>query len=86
MDARDKFLIKTALGLLKEAGDTGLRKAAILQQIDLAAGGEPLTNDQLEEAFATLQGRGWITSYIEPVWHDRRWRLTVTGHTVLESL
>ena len=85
MDALDKHVIKTALETLRAAGGTGLKKAALLSQIDLAAGA-PTTNEQREQAFQMLKERGWITSYMEPIWHDQRWILTERGMDVREKL
>ena len=85
MDALDKHVIKTALETLRAAGGTGLKKAALLSQIDLAAGA-PTTNEQREQAFQMLKERGWITSYMEPIWHDQRWTITERGMTALEGM
>lgn len=85
MDSVDKFVIKTALRTLQAAGGTGLKKAALLSQIDLAAGA-PTTNEQREAAFQMLRDRGWISFYMEPIWHDQRWILTERGLTALEGM
>ena len=85
MDATDKHVIKTALETLRAAGGTGLKKSALLDQIDLAAGA-PTTNEQREAAFQMLKDRGWITWYMEPIWHDQRWILTERGLTALEGM
>ena len=85
MDALDKHVIKTALETLRAAGGTGLKKAALLSQIDLAAGA-PTTDEQREQAFQMMKERGWITFYMEPVWHDQRWVLTERGLTALEGM
>ena len=85
MDSVDKFVIKTALETLRAAGGTGLKKAALLNQIDLAAGA-PTTDEQREAAFSLMKGRGWISWYMEPVWHDQRWILTERGLTALEGM
>ena len=85
MDAVDKFVIKTALDTLRAAGGTGLKKAALLNQIDLAAGA-PTTDEQREAAFQMMKDRGWISYYLEPVWHDQRWILTERGLTALEGM
>ena len=85
MDALDKHVIKTALETLRAAGGTGLKKAALLSQIDLAAGA-PTTNEQRETAFTLMRDRGWITSYMEPIWHDQRWTITERGMTALEGM
>ena len=85
MDATDKHVIKTALKTLQAAGGTGVKKQALLDQIDLAAGA-PTTNEQREAAFTLMRDRGWITSYMEPIWHDQRWTLTERGLTALEGM
>lgn len=85
MDATDRHVVKTALATLRAAGGTGLRKSALLSQIDLAAGA-PTTDEQREEAFAMLRDRGWMDSHFDPVWHDRRWTLTERGLTALEGM
>ena len=85
MDSVDKFVIKTALDTLRAAGGTGLKKAALLNQIDLAAGA-PTTEEQREAAFRMMKDRGWISWYMEPVWHDQRWILTERGLTALEGM
>ena len=85
MDATDRFVIKTALRTLRAAGGTGLKKTTLLDQIDLAAGG-PTTDEQREAAFLLLKDRGWITFYLEPIWHDQRWTITERGLTALEGM
>ena len=85
MDALDKHVIKTALETLRAAGGTGLKKAALLSQIDLAAGA-PTTDEQREQAFQMMKERGWITFYMEPIWHDQRWTITERGMTALEGM
>ena len=85
MDALDRHVIKTALKTLQAAGGTGLKKAALLSQIDLAAGA-PTTDEQREAAFTLMRDRGWITSYMEPIWHDQRWTITERGMTALEGM
>lgn len=85
MDALDRHVIKTALKTLQAAAGTGLKKSALLDQIDLAAGA-PTTNEQREAAFQMLKERGWINFYMEPIWHDQRWVLTERGLTALEGM
>ena len=85
MDAIDKVVIKTALETLCAAGGAGVKKPALLQQIDLAAG-SPTTDEQREAAFSLLRDRGWITYHYEPVWHDQRWTITERGMTALEAM
>ena len=85
MDTLDKHVIKTALKMLQASGGTGVKKQALLEQIDLAAGA-PTTNEQREAAFSLMRDRGWITFYMEPIWHDQRWTLTERGLTALEGM
>lgn len=85
MDATDKLAVKTALAILRAAGGTGVRKPALLDQIGLAAGA-PTTEEQREAAFRTMMDRGWISWYMEPVWHDQRWILTERGMAALEAM
>lgn len=85
MDALDRHVIKTALKTLQAAGGTGVKKAALLSQIDLAAGA-PTTDEQREAACTLMRDRGWITFYMEPIWHDQRWTITERGMTALEGM
>lgn len=85
MDPVDKFVIKTALETLRAAGGTGLKKSALLNQIDLAAGA-PTTEEQRESAFSLLKDRGWIDFHYEPIWHEQRWSITERGMTALEGM
>lgn len=85
MDAIDRHVIKTALRTVHAAGGAGMKKAALLEQIDLAAGA-PTTDEQREAAFSLMKGRGWICWHMEPVWHDQRWTITERGLTALEAM
>jgi len=85
MEALDKFVIKTALETLRAAGGTGLKKAALLNQMDLAAG-VFTSEEQREAAFSLMKGRGWINSHFESVWHEERWTITERGMTALEGM
>ena len=85
MDATDRYVVKVALETLRAAGGTGVKKSALLSQMELAAG-TPVTTEQLEEAFAMLKERGWMAYHWEPVWHEQRWTLTERGLTALEGM
>jgi hypothetical protein len=85
MDATDKHVIKTALKTLNAAGGIGVSKAALLSQIELAAG-TPVTGEQLESAFQMLRDRGWMDCHFEPIWHTQRFTLTERGLTALEGM
>ncbi len=85
MDATDKHVIRIALETLRAAGGAGVRKKALLSQMQLAAG-TPVSEETLEDAFGVLRDRGWIESHLEPIWHEQRWTVTEHGLTVLEGL
>ena len=85
MDATDRYVVKVALQTLEAAGGTGVKKKALLQQMEMAAGA-PVTTEQLEAAFEELKRRGWMDFHWEPVWHDQRWTLTERGLTALEGM
>ena len=54
MDATDRHVVKTALATLRAAGGTGLRKSALLSQIDLAA---ELWSERGEDAAVAVASR-----------------------------
>lgn len=85
MEPLDRHVIKTALETLRAAGGAGVKKPALLSQIDLAAG-TPTTDEQREAAFSLLRDRGWMTFHMEPIWHDQRWTITERGLTALEGM
>lgn len=85
MDATDKYVVKVALETLRAAGGTGVKKSALLQQMQMAAG-TPVPKETLEEAFRMLRERGWTDYHLEPVWHEQRWTLTERGLTALEGM
>lgn len=85
MDAVDKYVVKVALETLRAAGGTGVKKSALLQQMQMAAG-TPVANETLEEAFSMLKERGWCDYHLEPIWHEQRWTLTERGLTALEGM
>ena len=85
MNAIDRHVIKTALQTLDAAGGAGVKKTALLSQIDLAAG-TPTTDEQRENAFSLLKSRGWIDFHLDPIWHEQRWTITERGKTALEAM
>ena len=85
MNENDIAVVKTTLKALQAAGDTGIKKADVLDILDRAHG-TPLADDEQETFFNLIVERGWVTSYIEPIWHNRRYRLTPRGLTALEGM
>ena len=85
MDAMDEIVVRAALETLRAAGDVGLKRADLLAQIDRAHC-TPLANDEQETFFNLLVERQWVTSYVEPIWHNRRYRITPRGMTALEGM
>ena len=81
----EQIIVKDALELLRAAGGTGALKSkvfAAVRNID----GSPLTPEQQDCVWTMLERRGWISSHIEPVWHNKRWTLTERGLTALEGM
>ena len=85
MDELDKYVLKVGLKTLAAAGGTGVKKAALLDQMELAAG-TPTSMEKREYAFKMMVERGWIEWHLEPVFHDKRWTLTERGLTALEGM
>ncbi len=85
MIEEEQLLVKGALELIGAAGGTGALKSklfAALRNLD----GTPLTPEQQDAVFCQLERRGWITSHLDPIWHNKRWTLTERGLTALEGM
>ena len=85
MTEQEQLLVKGALELIGAAGGTGALKSklfAALRNLD----GTPLTPEQQDAVFCQLERRGWITSHLDPIWHNKRWTLTERGLTALEGM
>ena len=85
MIEEEQLLVKGALELVGAAGGTGALKSKLfsaLRNLD----GTPLTPEQQDAVFCQLERRGWITSHLDPIWHNRRWTLTERGLTALEGM
>ena len=85
MIEEEQLLVKGALELVGAAGGTGALKSKLfsaLRNLD----GTPLTPEQQDAVFCQLERRGWITSHLDPIWHNQRWTLTERGLTALEGM
>ncbi|MBQ6246707.1 MAG: hypothetical protein IJK04_07560 [Kiritimatiellae bacterium] len=85
MIEEEQLLVKGALELIGAAGGTGALKSKLfsaLRNLD----GTPLTPEQQDAVFCQLERRGWITSHLDPIWHNKRWTLTERGLTALEGM
>ena len=85
MMEEEQLLVKGALELIGAAGGTGALKSKLfsaLRNLD----GTPLTPEQQDAVFCQLERRGWITSHLDPIWHNKRWTLTERGLTALEGM
>lgn len=80
-----QLLIRDALDLVRAAGGTGALKSKVFAALR-GLGGAPLTPEQQDEVWNLIERRGWMSSYIEPVWHNRRWTITERGLTALEGM
>lgn len=81
----DKLLVKDAMELLRAAGMTGALKGRLLDSLQ-NLDGSPLTPEQRESVWGYIEGRGWVASHMEPIWHNLRWTLTERGLTALEGM
>ena len=85
MIEEEQLLVKGALELIGAAGGTGALKSKLfsaLRNLD----GTQLTPEQQDTVFCQLERRGWITSHLDPIWHNKRWTLTERGLTALEGM
>ena len=85
MIEEEQLLVKGALELIGAAGGTGALKSKLFAALR-NLGGTPLTPEQQDTVFCQLERRGWITSHLDPIWHNKRWTLTERGLTALEGM
>lgn len=81
----EQMLTKDMLEFVRAAGGTGVLKTRLLEAVR-HADGSALTPEERDYLFGTLEKRGWVTSHMEPIWHNRRWTLTERGLTALEGM
>lgn len=81
----EQIIVKAVLELLRAAGGTGALKSKVFDAVR-NLDGTPLTPEQRDCVWNLIERRGWMSSYIEPVWHNRRWTITERGLTALEGM
>ena len=81
----EQIIVKDALELVAASGTTGVLKSKLLSSLR-TPDGQPLSPEQQGVVFGILTGRGWIVGHIEPVWHNTRWCITLTGQKALEAM
>ena len=65
----------------QHSADLEAREAALTQQQQALS-----AREKQDRALQLLRDRGWISYYLEPVWHDQRWTITERGMTALEGM
>ena len=78
-------IIKSALEYVKASAGTGVDRTKLLSALR-TLDGTPLSPDQKDFVFGVLTGRGWVSYYVDPLWHSRRWVITDKGMTALEAM
>ena len=81
----EQMIVKDALELVSASGTTGVLKSKLLSSLR-TVDGQRLSPEQEGAVFSTLVGRCWIVGHMEPVWHNTRWCITVTGQKALEAM
>ncbi len=81
----EQIIVKDSLEFVRAAGETGVLKSKLFDAVR-NLDGSPLTPEQRDVVFAQLERRGWITSHMEPIWHNRRYTLTERGLAALEGM
>lgn len=81
----EQMIVKDALKAVQLSGTHGQLKSALLNALR-TPDGQQLTPEQQGVLWGTLTGRGWIVGYVEPLWGNMRWRLTVAGMRALEQM
>ena len=81
----EQIIVKDALELVAASGTTGVLKSKLLSSLR-TPDGQRLSPEQQGVVFGILTGRGWIVGHLEPVWHNTRWCITLTGQKALEAM
>ena len=81
----EQLIVKDALRLIQLTGTNGALKSDVLANLR-TPDGQLLTPEQKGVIWGTLTGRQWIVGRVEPLWHNTRWSLTVSGVNALEQM
>ena len=81
----EQLIVKDALQLIRLTGTNGALKSDVLSNLR-TPDGQPLTPEQQGVIWGTLTGRKWIVGHIEPLWHNTRWSLTLSGIAALDLM
>ncbi len=79
------LIARHMLTILNRIGPAGLEDASLKEQAEIAAR-QPLTTLELDLSFKTLNVRGWVASFRDPVTDRVRWYITESGKIALASL
>ena len=81
----EQLIVKDALKMIQLTGKNGALKSDVLSTLR-TPDGQLLTPEQKEVIWGTLTGRQWIVGHVDPVWHNMRWSITVSGIRALEAM
>ena len=81
----EQLIVKDALQLIRLTGTNGALKSDVLANLR-TPDGQLLTPEQKEVIWGTLTGRQWVVGHVDPVWHNMRWSITVSGVRALEAM
>ena len=81
----EQLIVKDALKMIQLTGTNGALKSDILSNLR-TPDGQPLTPEQQGVIWGTLTGRQWVVGHVEPLWHNTRWSLTLSGVRALEQM
>ena len=81
----EQLIVKDALKMIQLTGKNGALKSDVLSTLR-TPDGQQLNPEQQGAIWGTLTGRNWIVGHVEPLWHNTRWSLTVSGFRALEQM
>lgn len=81
----EQLIVKDALKMIQLTGTNGALKSDVLSNLR-TPDGQQLNPEQQGVIWGTLTGRQWIVGHVDPVWHNMRWSITVSGIAALELM
>ena len=81
----EQLIVKDALQLIRLTGTNGALKSDVLSNLR-TPDGQQLNPEQQGVIWGILTGRNWIVGHVEPLWHNMRWSLTLSGVSALEAM